>query len=188
VRDRSITQMESLEPALGAVEEIQRQRIIQALALLGEPQVAARVDGADRWRSEVQPLLATAAGLHRQFPGLRELRRSQFTLGVLGAQGQPATRQISDHLAARMATTHRQLKQLQRDLHTEPYPFDHVGESPGTLAQKAIPHFPDASDFGGIFGAMNHALRELADLHRRTLGRLAGIAERVERASGLSLG
>jgi Zn-dependent protease with chaperone function len=185
VRDRSITQMESLEPALGAVEEVQRQRIIQGLALLGEPQVAARVDSADRWRSEVQPLLAAAANLHRHFPGLRELRRSQFTLGILGAQGQPATRQMSDRVALHMATTHRQLKQLQRDLHTEPYPFDHAGESPGTLAQKMIPGFPDANDFNGIYVAMNHALRELADLHRRTLGRLAGIAERVERASGL---
>jgi hypothetical protein len=188
VRDRSITQMEALEPALGAVEEIQRQRIVQALALLGEPQVAARLDGAARQRSEIQPLLATATGLHRQLPGLRELRRSQWALGVLGAQGGPTTRQIVDHVAERMAATHRQLKQLQRDLHTQPYPFDHAGESLGTLAQKAIPHFPDADDFNGIYVAMNHALRELADLHRRTLGRLGGIAERVERAVGLGPG
>lgn len=187
VRDRSLTQMESLEPALGAVEEMHRQRLTQSLALLREPQVAARVEGAERWRSEIQPLLAAATGLHRHFPGLRELRRCQLTLGILMAQG-PSRRQAQERLTERMTEAHRQLRRLQRDLHTEPYPFDHSGDSPAapaTLAQKAIPHFPDANDHGGIYGAMNQALREIADLHRRTLGRLAGVAERVERALGL---
>jgi hypothetical protein len=188
LRDRSAAQMESLEPALATVEAMQGRRLTQALVLLGEPQVAARLDGEVR-SEEVAPLFAAAVGLHRSFPALRALRRSQLLLGILIAQGPAAQarRQLGERLGERMAEVNRQLRRLQRNLHVEPYPFDHPGESCHTLAQRMIPRFPLAEDYGGTYTAVNLALREAADLQRRALGRLAAMAERVEHALGLGL-
>ncbi|HEX3130399.1 MAG TPA: M48 family metalloprotease [Thermoanaerobaculia bacterium] len=187
VRDRSLAQMESLEPALARIEEMQGQRLTHALALLGEPQVQERMGGANG-HSDVAPLFTAAVGLHRSYPALRELRRNQWLLGILMAQGPAAQARLRERLAERNKEAHQQLRRLQRDLHIERYPFDHPGESCDTLAQRMIPRFPEASDYAGTFTAMNHAIREAADLQRRTLGRLAGMAERVERALGLGLG
>ena len=185
VQERAVAYMGSLEPALRSFEEIQRQRLAHALALLGEPQVAARLghlDDLDRWRPEIAPLLACGLALHRSFPALRELRKSQVVLGTLGAQS-PSPR-LHECVVEQMASAHRQLRQLQRDLHVEPFPFVQ-SRSAVTLGQKAVPGFPSAADYDGIFQAMASALREMTDLHRRVLGRLAGMAERVERALGL---
>jgi hypothetical protein len=187
VRDRSLAQMESLEPALFRIEEMQGRRLTHALALLGEPQVQERMGGTNG-HSDIAPLFAAATGLHRSYPALRELRKNQLILGILIAQDPAAQARLRDRLTERNAEAHRQLRRLQRDLHVERYPFDHPGASCDTLAQRMIPRFPDAGDHAGTFAAMNHAIREAADLQRRTLGRLAGMAERVERALGLGLG
>ncbi|MES1240573.1 MAG: M48 family metalloprotease [Acidobacteriota bacterium] len=185
-RDRSLAQMEALEPALAAAEETQRQRLLQSLILLAEPQVADKVAGADS-RGESATLLASLAGLQRSFPALRELRRNHLGLGVLMAQGPGvrARKPVADRLAPRVHEANALLRRLQRDLQAEVYPFEHPGEAWGTLAQKVVPSPPAAGDFESTHAAASLALRESADLHRRLLGRLAGVAERVELALGL---
>jgi hypothetical protein len=179
-------EMAKLEPALRAFEEIQCQRLTHALTLLWDGRVASRIPDGERRQSETAPLLAAAALLHSRFPLLRDLRSSYVILEGLGvhmkAHGDSA--QLRGHFTEQLRRAHRQLQDLQRLLHRDPHPFA-TARGPGSLAAAAVPSLPAPTDGQEIFQATSWAVRELFDLHRRVLGRLAGTAEKVEQALDL---
>jgi Zn-dependent protease with chaperone function len=179
-RERALAEMSTLEPALQSFEEIQTRRLLAALTLLESGE--ARIAEADSRCREAPPLLACVAAVQRRFPLLRELRKAHAVLESLAAHA-PASSQLpgfQGQVAERMSQAQKYLQELQRSLHTEPCPL--VGpEGPVDLARVAVPKLPRSTDYNGIFNSTGWALRELTDLHRRLLGRLAGTAEEVER-------
>jgi Zn-dependent protease with chaperone function len=176
-------EMAKLEPGLRAFEEIQGQRLGNALALLQDGRVAARLADGERRRGEIAPLLAGAALLHSRFPLLRGLRDAFVILGGLGAQmkAHGESSQLRGHFTEQAAHAHRQLQDLQRLLHRDPHPFA-TARGATTLAAIAVPSLPAPGDVQAIYQATSWAVREMLDLHQRILGRLAGTAEKVEEA------
>lgn len=185
--ERALAAMKSSEAGIQAFEAIQTRRLLLGLALLGEERIAIRVGEADRRRSETRALLAGAVAVHRSFPLLRELRQRYGILEALGAQlgrsGDDSRLRAS--IAEHMGPLHKHLLELQRSLHRELSPFANARGAATSLAESAIPGLPASQDFQGIFAATGFALKELADLNRRILGRLVGTASAVEQALGL---
>ena len=65
------------------------------------------------------------------------------------------------------------------------YPFDHAVENI-TLAKYALPATtPPKDDIGGLINASEEAINRTLGLYARALGRIAFIAEQVERRLGL---
>jgi len=185
--ERALAAMRSSEAGIQAFEGVQTRRLVLGLALLGEERIAFRVGDADRRRSETRALLAGAVAVHRRFPLLRELRGRYGILEALGAQlGRSGDdTRLRASIAEQMAPLHKHLLELQRSLHRELSPFANARGAAASLAESAIPGLPTAQDFQGIFAATGFALKELADLNRRILGRLVGTAAAVEQALGL---
>jgi Zn-dependent protease with chaperone function len=177
---RAEGEMEALERRLQLFEEIQGTRLAGALGLLADDRVAGRVPDGLRRRGEIAPLLSAAAAVQRHFPPLRELRRICWGLRGLAAVRSPEA-SLQEQVREQMSLAHRHLQDLQRLLHREPSPFAGI-RGPVSLAQVAVPALPLVTDFDGIYQAAHIAVRDMNDLHQRILGRLAGMAEKVEQA------
>jgi hypothetical protein len=185
-QERALLEMKSCEAGMQTFDAHQTRRLTHALALLGEERIAFRVTEADRRRRESPALLACAAALHSRFPALRELRKVQCILDVLGSQSgrHPNDPSLRETIAQHMGAAYKLLQELQRDLHRDPSPFASVRGAAASLAQVAVPSLPADRDYNGIFTAAALALTELSDLHHRVLGRLVGTVEAVEKALG----
>ncbi len=186
VQEGALAEMKLCEAGIQPFEERQAHRLAQALRLLGEERIAFRVAEADRSRREVPILIACASALHGRFPLLRELRRTHSILDILSAQNgrHPNHPSLRESVTQHIGEAHKHLQELQRVLHREPSPFASLRGAAMTLAQAAIPSLPADRDYDGIYTAAGWALKELADLHRRTLGHLIATAEEVEKALG----
>jgi len=187
--DQALAEMNALEPGLQAFEAILAHRLVAALALLGsDDRTATRIANAERRRGEIPILLAGAQALQRTFPTLRELRQRYTILRGLAEQVAVAGQdpRFRACVGEQVVEVHKHLQELQGGLQGAFSPFadDPGREGRRDLAQRILPALPRPDDVNGNFQTAGSALRELPDLHRRILGRLAGTADEVERALG----
>jgi len=185
--DQALAEMNALDPGLQAFEAILAQRLVASLALLrSDDRTAARIADAERRRAEVPPLLAGALALQRSFPALRELRQRYTILRGLAEQVAVAGQdpRFRACVGEQVLEVHKHLQELQRGLQGALSPFadDPGREGRRDLARLILPTLPRQDDVNGNFQTAGSALRELLDLHRRILGRLAGMADEVERS------
>jgi Zn-dependent protease with chaperone function len=187
--DQALAEMNALEPGLQAFETILAQRLVASLALLrSDDRLAARMTDAERRRGEIPVLLAGAQALQRTFPALRELRQRYTILRGLAEQVAVAGQdpRFRACVGAQVVEVHKHLQELQRGLQGAFSPFADDPDRAGRrdLAQRILPNLPRQDDVNGNFQMAGSALRELPDLHRRILGRLAETADEVERSLG----
>jgi len=184
--ERAESLLKSGAVRLEKYEKLEVRRLGLALVLLAAPRVRDQVREADTWSQEVPRLLACAAFLTDKFRQMFDLRVTRAVLEILVDQIRPERDNarlfavISDHLAR----LQQQLKDLHRDLRSQPYPFEHARQGIN-LAQVAIPSMPAANDLGGLAGMTGHALERLLEVYSRLLGRMAWMAEKVEEAHGM---
>jgi hypothetical protein len=170
--DQALAEMNALESGLQAFEAILAQRLVAALALLAN--------------AEIPTLLAGARELQRSFPTLRQLRQRYIILRGLAEQVAVAGKdpRFRACVGEQVVEVHKYLQELQRGLQSAFSPFaeDQSREGRQDLAQLILPTLPRPDDVNANFQTAGSALRELPDLSRRILGRLAGMADEVERS------
>ncbi|MCP5113943.1 MAG: hypothetical protein GY953_24175 [bacterium] len=76
-----------------------------------------------------------------------------------------------------------QLKEICRKLEGAPYPFDHADDKT-TLLSYIVPEVPGQLDLG-LYELTGYALDHAYEIYFRLVGRLAFIAEQLEKAAGL---
>ncbi len=187
--ESSLARMKTSSIHLEKFEKWEGRRLGLALVLLDAAQVRSRVTEVDAWRKEVPQLLACSAYLTGKLSRLYELRVSRAVLEILVAQLKPDRERprLIEVILEKLADLQERLKELHRELRSQPYPFDHGdhGKEGTNLAQFAIPSMPAANDYNGLVGVSGYALDRLHEVYDRILGRLAMMAEKVEEALGM---
>ena len=165
-------------------------RMMASLFLMKSAEVSFRVDEAASFRSETPALMRSLAQLNQVHPLVTELHAFRGELEALMRQLHHERQQqghSSDRLqfAIRNALeqVHAQIKEIGIKLGDAPYPFEHA-EADHTLAKDLIPEMPD-HDTLELFPVSERVFDCYYDLYHRVAGRLAFIAEQLERAAGI---
>ncbi|WP_435022540.1 M48 family metalloprotease (plasmid) [Tundrisphaera sp. TA3] len=165
-------------------------RLALAIGFLEMDAVVARVAGGEALRDEARVLLPCASALGgRIMPALPPVSRAVAALEHVVGRYQAGDQEDREAINAVLRggeALHGRLTELKWKLGDAiPYPFEHAREDT-TLGRFALPAVPDAKDIGDLLRAGAEAQDRLFTLHRRVLGRLATIAEAVEKALGLA--
>ena len=173
------TQLEGFEDALG-------ERLVGALRLLYVPQVAARIEEAAAWRAETEELLPLLQNLSRMLEKTAEARNLKATLSLLFSrlQGNESNQQLIEAIQERIASLSQLLFEIQQQIGTARYPFDHA-KGPLSLLEYLLPALPPQDDVGALYDAADQFLDRLPSLYVRVAGQLTTFAERVEAVLGL---
>ncbi|MBN2296014.1 MAG: M48 family metalloprotease [Pirellulales bacterium] len=172
--------MELFEQAVG-------RRISLALELLHTPEVASKIDHADKLSVECKELLPTLQQLETQVEQAAKAgaARNQLVhlLNQLSERGQDegliqSIRQAMQMSGGLLVRTREALKGVQ-------YPFDHA-KGKISIAEYVLPKLPDSEDFAAICHALDTLIDNVFQLKAHMVGQLCVIAESVESAIELN--
>lgn len=178
--------LKQFDDDLAPYEVIAAQRLIAALRLLYAPKVGARIEEIERKRQECDKLIALLETLGEHLKKMTPLRNSFTSLGVLlnCLEGNEENALLKGAIFSTMENCLAQIQSARDELAEYTVPIDHAkGEI--TVAQYLVPHMPEFGDLGGIYDAASGMSNGLWSLYLRTLGRLAVMAEQVEKLLGM---
>lgn len=172
---------EALEPARRAL----KQRLTSALSLLDEPEVAGKLGDPARRTREAEVLLRALAAVDSQASAIAAIGDGHGTVTPLlfvEASDDDAAQRCYRHVQSQLRTLDLVLERLLASLEAVPYPFEHAlgGLSLGAFLASDM---PPRDDEIATYRRVEHTLARLYDFHDRALGRLAVIAEEVEKAA-----
>jgi Zn-dependent protease with chaperone function len=182
---------QKLSASLEPFEAAAARRLALALSLLESDEVAGRVPEGEARRDEARALYPCAALLGnrviRELPALSRASREVVVLVNNLNDGDKGQNQELRNACLRAGRALRErLQGVATALGTSvPYPFEH---SQGALSvgRHALPVVPDREAIGDLVQVSNEVYGKLTTLQRRVLGRLAVIAEEVERTLGMN--
>lgn len=171
---------------LAEFEKAAAGRLSAALALLQVPQVGAKIDDAAAWLKQCERILPALKAISTELPWLLTMRNEHAVLGILLSriQGNERNEQLIvgiERAADALATS---VRERRNQLDVVRYPLDHAkGEI--SLGQYVLADIPTPGDLGAVMGAGQAIVENALTLYARLLGRLAVVAEKVEKALGL---
>ena len=177
---------QSLAKQMETFEATVSRRIFTALTLLGVPQVAKRIDGAQARLTEGERLLPVLALLRRWLDKILQIRNHHMALELLVGQiEKTADKQfLFKTIYEKMESEIADIYMLSERLADFRYPLDHA-KGHITVAQYALANLPPRGDLGAILSAGPEMLDNLAALYGRMMRRLAATVEAVETVLGL---
>lgn len=165
-------------------------RMMSAFFLMKSPNLSLEVTGISGYRREAPELMRSLVRLNDVHPMIRELHAQRGELDILVAQlqrlrqgGQGDGTRSTWPVRNALQVLHAQLRELEERLRNAPYPFDHA-DADHTLAKDLIPELPEQDDLA-LHGVCERVLRCYYDLYHRVVGRLAFVAEQLERGAGI---
>ncbi len=179
--------MDSAAAVLHRFEHISAERLTAALRLSRCPTIAAKINISRKLQGHLDHLFATLAALHdaRQHMHDAQLQSMLLTALALYLNAAKKVREDLDSTFHRIAhDLYRQLNSVRLLLSSQMYPLEHSRDRL-TIAAYVIPLVPPVSDTGALCHAAYEANRRFQSLYYLSLGRIAIVAERVERAIGL---
>ena len=162
-----------------------RERLAAALALLGVSEVRALIGDAGVIEQEVAHVGHALGVLGHEGRAIAGIAKSHDQLVDLfdRLSREPENQAAATEAMDLLANLHVEIQKLEQRLSHAPYPFDHTK---GALSIGGfVAHgLPVVDGIGPEVHARTRMLLDrLAALHHRALGRLAVLAERVERAA-----
>ena len=190
-RDEALAEARSLATTTAPYTEAAAKRITQSLAILESDTVANAIEDGIVHRDEARVLYQCAAHLGSNVaPEVSRLNRSFRVLNGLLQVYHAGKNQSNQSLVDAILRAGAELRDVLEEFRwklgdTLFYPFDHAVENI-TLAKYALPATtPPKDDIGGLINASEEAINRTLGLYARALGRIAFIAEQVERRLGL---
>lgn len=180
----------SMNEKIDGMHKVLRARMTLALRLLLVPSVAAKYPNCQSVTEDVRKWLKAMVTVEKVLTLRREMSEDLFLLSMLlevhsgsdDDDSNPHTlnatiRTFSDAVAAR-------LEDILSYLELEPYPFDHAA-SGVTMSRYVLSDFRRMARPVDIASQAVAAADRIALLHQQLLGRLAVVAEKVEKMAGL---
>ena len=173
---------EKLEP----FEQQVRSRLMGCLQLITVPAVAARVEDAEGMQEEAEGLLSAGNKLELLQDSVRDLKIAYHQLGTLvnHLEGNEEDEKLVQRIRQKMAEVRKSLGMLKNRLLETDYPFEHT-QTNMTLGEFVIGPIPDEDDLGSLLEVTYTAIDRIFRVYARLAGRLARLAETVEKAVGL---
>lgn len=163
-----------------------RERLYAAMRLLRCPEIAARINRANKIVSHVEAVYRALATMCEVHPSLMDLRRQVILMAALcAAASSAADDALVNKLHNLSVDVHRLVTSLRNQLHGAAYPLEHSRQGL-TLDADVCQSIPAAHDIGALMSAAIDAMERATHLYPRLLGRLALVAERIEKLAGLS--
>lgn len=180
-----------LQAAQGGLNQLLRTaqaRMIAALRLLQIPEVAARVEDADKLNQRCRRMAATLAALEIAWPSLLQLRDRAVELGILlnNFEGNEQNHLMSNRIRQTAQLVVQCMHTSLHQLVNFPYPFAHA-DGRISIAIYVRKELPDPNNIEDVFSATGETLDKLMSLYYRALAHLAVTAEKVERAFNLPM-
>ena len=163
-----------------------RERLTLAFGLLRTPTFAARIKHAPKLLRHLDGLLPVLSSFREIHPAViavyqqgSELESVLHNLQQFGREDafQSYVHRTSGSLASKLGRLHGILR-------AQPYPFEHR-KAHLSIAEYAIGLIPKSDNPAALYSTADQAFERLMDLLWQVFGRLALIAERVERSAGL---
>jgi hypothetical protein len=187
-RRHALAERRAAEEALAPARSIVQGRMATVLSLLTTAEVRTRlVDGEPRAR-QAELLIRALDELADSAAIIGRLRREHTMVAMLmSAEARTQDEAQKQHEQARALIDRMEidLARLLKPLGAIPYPFEHA-RGPLSLAAFLTDDMPEWDDTLGAFPRVGHVIGRLYAFHERALGRLAFLAEDVERAVGAS--
>lgn len=178
--------LEEANRRLDRFDQIARDRLVTALALLRTPEFARCSRSAGKLIQEADRLTGALGALSDARQPMQELADHSTALGALLATASETT--DDELLAARVITTLKDLTRAQTHLaamlRDHDHPLSDDANPPSIAAHAGLGPAPGAVPLTAAASASD-AVDRLLGLCQQVLGRLAMIAERVERAARL---
>ena len=187
---RAEAEIERLAHKAAPFGQASADRLELALSFLELDVVVARIPGGEMHREEARALRACASALgDRIMPDLLPTARAVHGMEALIVEFQKGKEDDPAAINAMIRggeTLHSRLTELKWKIGDRiAYPFEHSRQGT-TLGRFVLPSVPDAKAISDLMNVGTTARDRLYTLHQRTLGRLAAIAEDVEKAIGLA--
>ena len=167
-------------------EEQLRCRMAAALQLLTVRALAAKIENAEDQKKRAERFIDTANRLENQLDAIRDLNIAYQQLGALvnHLEGNEEDEKLVRQIRRKMGELRKGLITLKTRLSDVPYPFEHTKDKM-TLAEFAIEYLPSEDELGPILEVAWEAMDKLFRVYARLSGRLARVAEMVEKTVGL---
>ena len=177
------TYMQAIQPLRDAT----RDRFLAALALQATPSVRARLADVEGLSRDLQCFYSFATAVAELANPLNQLLDAhRETVALLqrlekGRSDKTLPQQAIDALAKLQGW----MRRIAKTLDELPYPFEHA-QGPVSVSQATgASEPPPALDWNALPHCAN-VVNRLSAIYDRSLGRLAAVAERIERELGLS--
>lgn len=170
------------QEVLNAYDAVWRLRMTCALQLLGDGEVVGRLPEAKALSDEAARLVRVSAQLGESYTGYERLRRSHAGLAaaVSRIQGNRNIERLESLARARISDALQFVRVARDCVQGLDYPFPHASGRI-SIAQFLLTHVPSDHDPGRAMDAWMKFMENFEALHGRVTGRLAYIADRVEK-------
>ena len=184
--DQVRQQMAALGQQMEPHERRAAQRLQLVLRLLDEPWLADRLDDAPAKRAEVARLIPAVHLLSTVMPLMDPMGAAVEGLVALlhNMEGNEQNQALEDELIHQRGLARRHLQEVESQMDATLYPFAH-GSGTITVHRHLVPGLPAEEDLAGHVEVCGHALDRAQTLYVALLGRLAALAEEVERTLDL---
>ena len=185
-RELARQQQAELGQRMEPTEAVAARRLQVVLWLLDDPRLTDRLEDAAAARADVQRLRPVLDVLSRVMPRTRPLGEAMEGLVALlqNMEGHEEDQELHDELYHQNWQAHGYLQELESQMDATLYPFSH-GSGTITVHRHIVPAVPAVDDLAGHVEVCGQALDRVQALYVAVMGRLAAVAEDVERALGL---
>jgi Zn-dependent protease with chaperone function len=174
------------EGKMAAARAAARERVAAALALLDVAEVRERLKTPAEIEAELARLVPTLGAFALHGASIKNIAIEHDALvelfGLISRL--PDDPGLASRATHALASLHALTLKLERDLSATPYPFEtvHAGLSLGAFVAQGLPETDGVSP--SVHGRTRAVLGRLSALQGRAMGRLAVVAQRIERAAG----
>ena len=185
-RDLARHQMEELGQQMAPLEGVAGRRLQVVLWLLDDPRLTDRLDDAPAARAEVARLTPVVRMLSRVMPTMEPMGEAVEGLVALlhNVEGNEEDQALEDEVIHQRGLAHRHLLELESLMDATLYPFTH-GSGAITMHRHLVPGVPAEDDLAAHVEVCGQALDRAQTLYVALMGRLAAVAEEVERVLDL---
>jgi hypothetical protein len=186
VRAKLQDDRQAASAALQPFERAMRERLCTAHRLLRSPEVQAKIRKADQLAQHSEALRRSYNVLRDAHDAMMEFRRDILLMNVLAfnLQRHHENTDLKGKYFDTARDVHRSFSSLRNRLRDEPYPLEHSKQGL-TVANYLADIIPPAERVEDLMVAAHHAMDRAVNLFPRILGRLALVAEKVEKIAGL---
>ncbi len=185
-RRKAEERRERASAGLAEFEKAAADRLSAALELLQAPQIAARLENAQKWQDECARIVPAVRAIATDLPWVLTMRNEQAALGILldRVEGNRRNEQFLWCVQRAAEALEVSIRQRREQLSIVPYPLDHAKGSM-TVGDYVVVDLPWSEDVVAIFHVGRVAVENVLTLYVRLVGRLSFFAEHVEKALGL---
>lgn len=185
-RSRAKLQQGQQNASLLTLEQAAADRLFHAMQLLSVPQVAAKIEHADKRLQEAEKIGAALSTVRIQLGPAMELRNEQAALETIlpKLEGNEQNEGLIQVIVDQMREVRTRVLTIREALSSAEYPFDHARGSM-SLGQYVLAEVPEEKHLGQIVESGRTVLELIPALYARMMGRLVSTAELVEKVLGL---